>query len=186
MRIVGGRLKGRNIVAPAGRKTRPTSDQARESVFNILSHADWAPPLEGALIADIFAGSGALGLEAISRGAEHCLFVDQDPAARAAIRENVEAMGLFGCTRIFRRDATRLKIPPSNLRGPFTHVFLDPPYNQSLSEPAVRSLIRQGLVAEDGVFIIEESAEAELKLGELEVLDERVWGAAKVMFAKAR
>ena len=184
MRIVGGRLKGRNIATPSGRNTRPTSDQTRESLFNILEHASWAPPLDNAIVADIFAGSGALGLEAISRGADYCLFVETEAKARAAIRENVEAMGLFGCTRIFRRDATSLKIPPSNLRGPFDLVFLDPPYSKGLGEPAIRSLLRQGLMAEGGVFVLEESAEAEVNLPGLELLDERTWGAAKVRFLR--
>jgi len=110
MRIVSGKLRGRNIATPSGRATRPTSDQTRESIFNILAHAAWSPELEGAITADIFAGSGALGLEAISRGAEFCLFVETEPKARAAIRENIEKMNLFGCTRLHRRDATKLKI----------------------------------------------------------------------------
>ena len=185
MRIVGGSLRGRRIIAPAGRGTRPTSDQRRESVFNILEHAEWAPPLAGAVVADVFAGSGALGLEAISRGAAYCLFVEQDAGARAASRENIEAMGLFGSTRVFRRDATRLKVPPSNLRGRFDLVFLDPPYGKGLAEPAVRSLLRQGLAQEGGVFVVEDGAETELNLPELEVLDTRVWGAGKVWFLRA-
>lgn len=185
MRIVGGRLRGRNIATPPGRGTRPTSNQTRESLFNILDHAEWAPSLEGAIVADIFAGSGALGLEAISRGADYCLFVEQEAKARAAIRENIEAMGLFGCTRVFRRDATTLKVPPSNLRGPFDLVFLDPPYGKGLAEPAVNSLLRQDLMADGGVFVIEESVDAELTLPGLERLDERVWGAARVSFARA-
>ena len=98
MRIVSGHMRGRNIATPSGRNTRPTSDQTRESIFNILAHADWAPPLDGAIVTDIFAGSGALGLEAISRGAEFCLFVETEPKARGAIRENIDKMGLFGKT----------------------------------------------------------------------------------------
>jgi len=113
MRIVTGKLRGRNITAPSGKNTRPTSDQTRESIFNILAHADWALPLEGAIVADIFAGSGSLGLEAISRGAEFCLFVETEPKARGAIRENVDKMGLFGCTRLHRHTATKLKIAPN-------------------------------------------------------------------------
>jgi len=106
MRIVTGKLRGRNITAPSGKNTR--------------------------LVADIFAGSGALGLEAISRGAEFCLFVETEPKARGAIRENVDKMGLFGCTRLHRHTATKLKIAPGNLRGPFTHIFMDPPYNKGM------------------------------------------------------
>jgi len=186
MRIVGGRLKGRNITTPTGRKTRPTSDQARESLFNILAHAEWAPPLEDAVVADIFAGSGALGLEAISRGAAFCLFIEEAPGARAAIRDNVDAMGLGGMTRVFRRDATRLKIPPSQLRGPLTHIFLDPPYDKKLWQPAIRALLRQDLLAPDALFILETGAEEEIVFPALTIEDERIWGAAKVTFARAR
>jgi 16S rRNA (guanine966-N2)-methyltransferase len=184
MRIVGGKLRGRNIAAPSGRDTRPTSDQTRESIFNILAHADWAPDLEGAVTADIFAGSGALGLEAISRGAAFCLFVETEPKARAAIRANIEKMSLFGCTRLHRRDATKLKIAPGNLRGPFTHIFLDPPYNKSLWKPVLVKLRDQNLIADNGVIILEiaaEEAEEETFRG-LKVLADKKWGAARVVF----
>ena len=146
MRIVTGRLRGRNIATPKGRNTRPTSDQTRESIFNILAHAQWAPDLDGAIVADIFAGSGALGLEAISRGAGFCLFVETEPNARAAIRENVDKMGLGGITRLHRHDATKLKIAPSNLRGAFTHIFMDPPYNKCLWRPVLSRLKDYGLI----------------------------------------
>jgi 16S rRNA (guanine(966)-N(2))-methyltransferase RsmD len=102
MRIVSGALKGRNLVAPPGQGTRPTSDRARQAVFNILEHAAWAPPLAGARVIDLFAGSGALGFEALSRGAAFCLFVETEAAARGAIRDNAEAFALFGRTRIHR------------------------------------------------------------------------------------
>jgi len=162
MRIVSGKMRGRNIATPSGKNTRPTSDQTRESIFNILTHAEWAPPLEGAIVTDIFAGSGALGLEAISRGAEFCLFVETEPKARGAIRENVEKMDLFGCTRLHRHDATKLKIAPGNLRGPFTHIFMDPPYNKSLWKPVLSRLKEHSLIAENGVIILEESKDAEI------------------------
>ncbi len=184
MRIVTGSLRGRNIVTPSGRNTRPTSDQTRESIFNILAHADWAPPMDGAIVADIFAGSGALGLEAISRGAEFCLFVETDPKARGAIRDNVDKMGLFGCTRLHRHDATKLKIAPGNLRGPFTHIFMDPPYNKGLWKPVLSRLKEQGLVAENGIIILEESKEAEIDSRGFDVLADKTWGAARVLFLR--
>jgi len=184
MRIVSGKLRGRNIATPSGKNTRPTSDQTRESIFNILAHADWAPPLEGAIVTDIFAGSGALGLEAISRGAEFCLFVETEPKARGAIRENVEKMGLFGCTRLHRHDATKLKIAPGNLRGPFTHIFMDPPYNKGMWKPVLGRLKEHGLIAEDGVIILEESKDAEIDPRGFEVLADKRWGAARVLFLK--
>jgi len=184
MRIVSGKLRGRNIATPSGKNTRPTSDQTRESIFNILAHADWAPPLEGAIVTDIFAGSGALGLEAISRGAEFCLFVETEPKARGAIRENVEKMDLFGCTRLHRHDATKLKIAPGNLRGPFTHIFMDPPYNRGLWKPVLSRLKEYDLIAEDGVIILEESKDAEIDPRGFEVLADKRWGASRVLFLK--
>ncbi|WP_409432117.1 16S rRNA (guanine(966)-N(2))-methyltransferase RsmD [Litorimonas sp. RW-G-Af-16] len=186
MRIVSGRLRGRNIATPSGRSTRPTSDQTRESIFNILAHADWAPPLEDAIVTDIFAGSGALGLEAISRGAEFCLFVETEPKARAAIRENIDKMGLFGCTRLHRHDATRLKIAPGNLRGAFTHIFMDPPYNKGLWKPVLRKLKEHDLIAENGVIILEVAADEEdVEFRGFEVLADKTWGAARVLFLRS-
>ena len=182
MRIVSGRLRGRNIATPSGRNTRPTSNQTRESIFNILAHAEWSPPLEGAIVSDIFAGSGALGLEAISRGAEFCLFVETEPKARGAIRENVDKMGLAGCTRLHRHDATKLKVAPGNLRGPFTHIFMDPPYNKGLWRPVLSRLRDQGLIAKGGVIILEESAEADIETRGFIILADKTWGAARVLF----
>ncbi len=184
MRIVTGRLRGRNIITPKGRNTRPTSDQTRESIFNILGHAEWAPPLEGAITADIFAGSGALGLEAISRGAEFCLFVETEPNARAAIRGNIEKMGLFGCTRLHRHDATKLKIAPGNLRGAFTHIFMDPPYNKGLWKPVLERLKHYSLISETGVIILEESKDAEIDIKGYDVLADKLWGASRVLFLR--
>lgn len=182
MRIVGGKNRGRNITAPSGKTTRPTSDQARESIFNILKSAAWSPTLDGAVVIDIFAGSGALGLEALSRGAEFCLFVETEPKARAAIRENTTTMGLGGVTRLHRRDATKLRIEPNNLRGPFTHIFLDPPYNKNLARPVLRKLGEQGLIADGAVIIYEMGKDEEPNLRGYEVHDTRIWGAAKVVF----
>ena len=182
MRIVTGRLRGRNIITPKGRNTRPTSDQTRESIFNILGHAEWSPDLEGAIVADIFAGSGALGLEAISRGAEFCLFVETEPNARAAIRGNIDKIGLGGVTRLHRHDATKLKIAPGNLRGAFTHVFMDPPYNKGLWKPVIDRLIHYGLIAEGGVIILEESKDAEIDTDGFTVHADKLWGSTRVLF----
>src|SRR5215469_5210693 len=131
MRIIGGRLRGRNIASPASRDIRPTADRLRESLFNILAHA-YADPVTGARVLDLFAGTGALGLEAVSRGALFALFVDDGAEARALIRANVEQLGLGGVTRIFRRDATRLG--PVHPVEPFSLAFADPPYHQGLGE----------------------------------------------------
>src|SRR5438874_9476915 len=107
MRIVGGRLRGRALAAPKSQAIRPTADRLREALFNVLVHA-YGDPVTGARVLDLFAGTGALGLEALSRGAAFALFVDDGAPARALMRENVEALGLGGASRIFRRDAARL------------------------------------------------------------------------------
>ena len=184
MRIVSGRLRGRNIATPTGRSTRPTSDQTRESIFNILKHAEWAPPLNGAIVADIFAGSGALGLEAISRGAAFCLFAETEPKARTVIRANIEKMKISEDTRLHRYDATKLKIAPGNMRGKFTHIFMDPPYNKSLWKPVLSRIIQQDILADDGVIILEESVEAEVEPRGFEILKDKSWGAARVLFLR--
>ena len=136
MRIVGGRLRGRKLAAPSSQAIRPTSDRLRESLFNILAHA-YGDPVTGARVLDLFAGTGALGLEALSRGAAFALFVDDGAEARALIRENVATLGLGGVTRIFRRDATRLG--PVHPLAPFSLAFLDPPYGKGLAEQALAS-----------------------------------------------
>src|SRR5215470_1341425 len=137
MRVVGGELKGRNIAAPSSRDIRPTADRLRESVFNILVHA-YGDPISGARVLDLFAGTGALGIEAISRGAAFTLFVDNGTEARALLRNNVEGLGLGGLTKVFRRDAANLG--PAHPVEPFSLVFLDPPYGKGLAEKALASL----------------------------------------------
>jgi len=130
MRIVSGRLRGRNIATPSGHNTRPTSDQTRESIFNILKHAEWAPPL----------------------------------------------------ARLHRYDATKLKIAPGNMRGKFTHIFMDPPYNKGLWKPVLSRIIYQDILAEGGVIIFEESIDAEIEPRGFEILADKTWGAARVLF----
>src|SRR6185369_669668 len=134
MRIVGGRHGGRTLAAPKSQAIRPTADRLRETLFNILVHA-YGDPVTGARVLDLFAGTGALGLEASSRAAACVLFVDDGADARALLRANVEALGLGGVTRIFRRDAT--KLGPVHPLDPFGLVFLDPPYGQGLAEQAL-------------------------------------------------
>ena len=186
MRIVGGLFKGRAIVAPQGRDTRPTSDRARESIFNVLAHADWSPGVEGRRVLDLFAGSGALGFEAMSRGAAFALFVETDTAARGAIRDNIEALGLFGNTRIHRRDATDLGPKPAGLGGPFEIVFLDPPYGKGLGERAMDGLGKGAWIAPDALIMLEVGADETPNLPAFEILDERSYGAAKVFFLRPR
>ena len=185
MRIVAGALRGRTIQAPEGQDVRPTSDRARQAVFNILEHAPWAPEIHGARVLDLFAGSGALGIEALSRGAVFCLFVETDEAARAAIRDNVEALHLFGCTRIHRRDATDLGPRPASAGPPFDLVFLDPPYAKGLGERALAGLLEHGWLKPGAVLVFERGeGEPDLRPAGYEAIDERRYGAAKVLFLR--
>lgn len=184
MRIVGGIHKGRPLVAPKGRTTRPTSDRARESIFNKLAHAPWSPGVEDTRILDLFSGSGALGLEAMSRGASFCLFVETDTAARGALRENVETLQLFGTTRIHRRDATALGPLPSNLGKPFDWVFLDPPYGKGLGEKALSPLLDQGWMTADAIAVFEVGADENPVIDGWEQIDDGEYGAARVVYLK--
>lgn len=184
MRIVAGAHKGRPLSAPKGRTTRPTSDRAREAVFSKLTHAAWAQGIQDRRVIDLFAGSGALGLEAISRGAAFCLFVETDAAARGAIRDNVEALGLFGNTRIHRRDATALGTKPAGVGPPFDLVFLDPPYGKGLGETALAVLIEGGWVTADALAVFEVGEKEDPVVQGWERLDEGEYGAARVVFLK--
>jgi 16S rRNA (guanine966-N2)-methyltransferase len=157
MRIVGGRLRGRALAAPKSQGIRPTADRLRESLFNILVHA-YGDPVTGARVLDLFAGTGALGLEAISRGAAFAMFVDDGAEARALIRQNVEALGVAAATRIFRRDATRLG--PAHPVEPFSLVFVDPPYGKGLAERALASARAGGWLTDDALIVVEEEADA--------------------------
>ncbi|HZZ88544.1 MAG TPA: 16S rRNA (guanine(966)-N(2))-methyltransferase RsmD [Caulobacteraceae bacterium] len=199
MRIVAGTFRGRMLVAPKGHSTRPTADRTRQALFNVLEHAPWAPPLEGARVLDIFAGSGALGLEALSRGAAWCRFVDRDEAARAAIRANADALGVAGRMRIDRRDAATLAARSDADDAPFDLAFLDPPYGKALAEAALERLAAGGWLATGAIVVVELGAAEELRLQPgtgsadpvpdrarpFELLDQRVWGAARVAFLRA-
>ena len=180
MRIISGRFKGHSLAAPQGRNTRPTTDRARESLFNVLAHASWAPPLEDARVIDLFAGSGALGFEAMSRGAAFCLFVETDSAARGAIRENVEALQLYGNTRIHRRSATDLGPKPAGVGQPFTLAFLDPPYEKGLVAPCLANLRAGGWLADDAIAIVETGHRETFDHDGWSLLDEREAGKAKL------
>ncbi|MGE3304199.1 MAG: 16S rRNA (guanine(966)-N(2))-methyltransferase RsmD [Hyphomonadaceae bacterium] len=182
MRIIAGTFKGRGIEAPSGRATRPTADRAREAVFNILAHAPWSPGLEGRRVIDLFAGSGAMGLEALSRGAAFALFVETDAAARGAIRANIEALGLFAQTRVHRRDACNLGLRPAGLDAPFDLAFLDPPYGQGLGEIALQRLREGGWITPDALITFECGADETPAHPGFTLQDERAYGAAKALF----
>jgi 16S rRNA (guanine966-N2)-methyltransferase len=157
MRIVGGRLRGRALTGPKSQIIRPTSDRLRESLFNILMHA-YGDPVTGARVLDLFSGTGALGLEALSRDAAFTLFVDNGAEARALVRQNVETLGLGGTSRIFRRDATRLGA--AHPVEPFTLMLVDPPYGQGLGERALLSARAGQWLVPDALIIVEEATEA--------------------------
>ena len=160
MRIVGGRFRGRTLSAPKSQAIRPTADRLRESLFNILTHA-YGDPIDGARVLDLFAGTGALGFEALSRGAGFVLFVDDGAEARALLRGNVETLGVGGTTKVYRRDAT--KLGPVSPLEPFSLVFLDPPYGKGLAERALGSARGGGWLAPQALVVVEEAADAGFK-----------------------
>lgn len=157
MRVVGGRLRGRALAAPKSQAIRPTADRLRESLFNILVHA-YGDAVAGARVLDLFAGSGALGIEALSRGAAFALFVDDGAEARALLRENIASLGLGGVTRVFRRDATQLG--PAHPVEPFSLAFLDPPYGRGLAERALAAAHSGEWLTPEALVLVEEAAAA--------------------------
>jgi 16S rRNA (guanine966-N2)-methyltransferase len=184
MRVVGGRLKGRNIASPASREIRPTADRLRESVFNILVHA-YDNPIEGARVLDLFAGTGALGIEAVSRGAAFTLFVDNGAEARALLRNSVESLGLGGVTKVYRRDATNLG--PAHPMEPFSLVFLDPPYGKGLAEQALASLRDGGWLTPAALLVVEEARTAAFAAPDgFKELERRAYDDTEFVFLQAR
>ena len=184
MRVVGGSLAGRRLAALGGGAAdaalRPTSDKVRESLFNIIEHGDY-PPLKDARVLDLFAGTGALAIEALSRGAARAILIDDHPKARGLIRENLEALGLNGVAKIFRRDVTRLG---PNRSAPFTHIFLDPPYGRGLGEKAIASAFSGGWVAPDALIVLEEVADAEVCVEGAEAVDRRLYGDTQILMLR--
>ncbi len=184
MRIVAGRFKGRALAAPKSNGIRPTSDRMREALFNILMHG-YDDAAEGARVLDLFAGTGALGLEALSRGAIFAAFADIGAEARGLLRANVEALGLGGETRILRRDATRLGARETF--EPFTLAFLDPPYGKGLGELALASALAGGWLAPGALVVLEERADAEIALpGKIARLERRAAGETQLLFGRVR
>lgn len=186
MRITGGQFRGRALRGPATDQIRPTSDRLRETIFNVLAHGlakhGLADPVEGGRVLDLFAGSGAVGLEAMSRGAAYAVLVDIGAEARGLQRENIEALGLGGMTRILRRDAT--KLGPVQPFEPFTLVFADPPYGRGLGEAALASALDGGWIAAGAVVLLEERAGLDVTLPDgLTLLDRRAAGEAQLLIA---
>lgn len=183
MRIVSGKFRGRSLKGPSSNAVRPTSDRLRESIFNILVHA-YADPISGARVLDLFAGTGALGLEALSRGAEYALFVEEAAEARALIRENVEMLALTGATRIFRRDAARLgNMGPMQ---PFDLVFCDPPYGQGLAEKSLVAARDGKWLVPSALIVVEEAVKAGFKAPEgFDELERRAYDDTEIVILRA-
>lgn len=182
MRIVAGRFKGRSLSGPSSDAIRPTSDRLRESLFNVLAHG-WGDPVSGARVLDLFAGTGALALEAISRGAAFAVLVDEGTQSRGLIRANIEALGLGGITKVFRRDAA--KLGPAHPLEPFDLVFADPPYRKGLGEQALASALAGGWLKPDALVIVEEAADVDFIVPDgFELIECRPAGDSQLLFLK--
>ena len=164
MKISGGKFRGRVLLEPKDNRVRPTADKVRQAIFNILAHNDFGTGFvfAGAKVIDIFAGTGALGIEALSRGASFCLFVDDNAESRALIRSNVEALNLTGVSKIWRRDGTELGPIAAGAGGPFDLAFLDAPYHQGLTQRALDSLVQGAWLAKNALVIAETAADESL------------------------
>jgi 16S rRNA (guanine966-N2)-methyltransferase len=181
MRIIAGKFKGRALTPPQGQDTRPTSDRLREALFNVLAHG-YEDPITGARVLDLFAGTGALGLEALSRGAAFVQFVEEAASARGLIKSNVEALGVAGITKVYRRDATYMgPVAPAE---PFSLVFCDPPYGKGLAKLALASALKGGWLTPDALIIVEERTDQQDILPEgFQMIEERAYGLTKLVFA---
>jgi 16S rRNA (guanine966-N2)-methyltransferase len=188
VRITAGRLGGRTLTPPPDDRVRPTSDKVRQAIFNVLAHNDFGVgfSLEGAAVIDLFAGTGALGIEAISHGAAFVLFVDDSAESRALIRTNVEALALTGVTKVWRRDATSMGPLAAGAGGPFQLAFLDPPYRQGLAERALASLSEGAWLTKGALAVVESARDEALTTPTgFERLDERAYGDTAVRILRA-
>ena len=185
MRIVGGRHRGRRLKAPMGRALRPTSERAREALFNILEHGIEGVRLQDASVVDVFAGSGALGLEALSRGAAHATFIDKGPEALACVRRNAARIGEARRVTLLKLDGGRLPPPPLAARAPVALAFLDPPYGSNLAPAALSGLAAKGWIAAGALCVVEAAAAETMTPPEgFTHLDERTYGAARFVFLR--
>jgi 16S rRNA (guanine966-N2)-methyltransferase len=184
VRIAGGVFRGRALFAPPDARVRPTSDKVRQAIFNVLAHNDFEMgfSLDGTRALDLFAGTGAIGLEAVSRGVRYCLFVDDSAESRALIRKNVEALQLTGATKIWRRDATQLGPMPPGSGGPFDLVFLDPPYRKNLIPPALAALLEGRWLADKALLVAETAEDEGPAAPGYSIRDAHVYGDTRVTF----
>ncbi|MEP5154378.1 16S rRNA (guanine(966)-N(2))-methyltransferase RsmD [Planktotalea sp.] len=184
MRIIGGEFRGRALASvgkgDAAAHLRPTTDRVRESLFNVLMGGRYDDPISDMRALDLFAGTGALGLEALSRGASHVTFVENGRKSQSLIRENIDLCGAKNRTKVFGRDATRL---PANPSEPFELVFLDPPYGKSMGEAALKSAIAGGWIADAALILWEESKDI-LAPQSCSVLETRRFGSTNISFLR--
>ena len=182
MRIIGGSFRGRALASvgkgDAGAHLRPTTDRVRESLFNVLAGGRYGDPITDMRCLDLFAGTGALGLEALSRGASYTTFVETGRKGHSLIRENIALCDCKAMSKLFARDATRL---PTNPDAPYGLIFLDPPYGKSMGEAALKSALTGGWIAEDALILWEESAVIAPPL-ECELRETRKFGGTNISF----
>ncbi|NMG37678.1 16S rRNA (guanine(966)-N(2))-methyltransferase RsmD [Chelativorans sp. ZYF759] len=182
MRVVGGEFRGRTLAAPRSDAIRPTTDRTREALFNVITHR-YGSLLEGGRVLDLFSGTGALGIEALSRGAAFALFIEESVEGRGLIRANVETLALQGRSKLFRRDATRLGVVGT--MAPFDLLLADPPYGKGLGEKALASALAGGWLAPHAICVVEETADHELKsVDGFELVERRVYGDTATHFMK--
>ena len=187
MRIVGGDWRGRSLKAPSGRNTRPTADRVQESIFNILAHGRLSLTVHGTHVLDVFAGTGGLAFEAMSRGAAHATFIENDRSAIQTIQHNAGVLGVARTVVILPLDGARLPSPPMKAKAPFDVVFLDAPYDQGLTQPALLGLINKGWLAAEAVLVVETGTHENIVIPSIyEQIDERSFGAAKVTFLRLK
>ncbi|OHC75490.1 MAG: 16S rRNA (guanine(966)-N(2))-methyltransferase RsmD [Rhodospirillales bacterium RIFCSPLOWO2_12_FULL_58_28] len=185
MKIIGGKHRGRVFKSLHGQSLRPTAARTREAVFNIIEHGIDGPPPAASSVADVFAGAGSLGLEALSRGAASVVFIDNNENALACCRENVAALGEQHRSTLLRLDALHPPPPPLAAKTPCAYVFLDPPYNSGLAAPALGALFAEGWIGEGSICVVETAAKEPFEAPEgFKLIDERTYGAAKVTFLK--
>ncbi|MDA0675823.1 MAG: 16S rRNA (guanine(966)-N(2))-methyltransferase RsmD [Proteobacteria bacterium] len=187
MRVIGGAARGRRLFAPKGSVTRPTADRVRESVFNVLAHGAPQFDFAGAAVLDVFAGAGALGIEALSRGAQRATFIDRDREAIQCIRRNLGALGRIDDAFVLQLDAAKIARPPGQAAAPFGLAFLDPPYGQNLAGPTLARLNAHGWLAPGAIAVVELGADEVLTApAGLDLLDERRYGVQRVLVFRLR
>jgi 16S rRNA (guanine966-N2)-methyltransferase len=184
VRVIAGKLKGRSILSPSTEPIRPTSDRVRQAIFNILEHGGAGRPIKGARVLDLFAGTGAFGIEALSRGAAHCLFVETGAGARGLIRRSLAMLNVDRFAQVMAEDATRLGAPPEG--HTFDLVFIDPPYGKGLAQQALAALAANRWLADGATVVVEEEAAARVAWPDaFEVVEQRRWGDTQAIFARA-